>query len=435
MKSKKHLSALRGALTAVLTPFLMFSAGAATAAGPYFSSGVLYLDLGTTNQFKYGAVAQPVNAGSGSSCALTPSSGELVSISTTGGTPGFNKKKEWLGVQETSQGVDCGRISAPLQSWSLALSRTDTSPLKVSVVQQTTLKLNAKKNAVIRANLFLNGVPTGRVFYFRSGLSADGILATDETECNAGISDSNPDSGASCEWKFPKGTEVPAQWDRVTLTAETGEIGVGGPGTVSEFRLAIPAQGLLGCDTSNRDIDTTVGNNGLVFDGVRLANVADPKTPTGEPNPPACAVVPYAVSPTCPAGVIGTSCVNFLYDPLNQGTHMAFHFTWQWPIEALPTGGIDAIPNTLQLFINGSATPVELDICPHTKAVYVDGEFDRLIADPLYTGPNPHPQDQDLTAAGTQAGCLIHRDVLQDGTGLKLVEEAWVQGDYVSLRR
>jgi len=49
MKSKKHLSALRGALTAVLTPFLMFSAGAATAAGPYFSSGVLYLEVNETS--------------------------------------------------------------------------------------------------------------------------------------------------------------------------------------------------------------------------------------------------------------------------------------------------------------------------------------------------------------------------------------------------
>ena len=434
MKSKKRLYvACRAALIVLLAPTLMFSAGSAF--GEVFPSGVLYLDLGTTNQFRFGTFTQAIGAGTGSSCALTPSSGELVKITTGGGTPGFNKRKEWLGVQETSQGVDCGRISAPTQSWTLALSRTTTSPLKDRVVLQTTLKLNAKKNAVIRANLFLNGAATGRVFYFRSGLSADGTPATDESQCNAGISDSNPDSLASCEWKFPKDNEAPAQWDSVTLTTETGEIGVGGPATLSEFRLAVPAQGVLGCDDTNRTIETTLGPNGLVFDGVRLENVADPTTPAGEPNPPECIVVPYVVSTTCPAGVAATSCVNVQYDPLDQGTHMAFHFTWQWPIEAIPAGGINAIPETLQLFINGNATPVELNLCPHTVAVYdTNDEFEKLIADPAYTGPLPHPQDQDTVAPGTQAGCLIGRNVIQDGSGLKLIEDAWVQGDYAARR-
>ena len=200
------------------------------------------------------------------------------------------------------------------------------------------------------------------------------------------------------------------------------------------FKVVQPA-GELGCDPGNNAIQETSGAGGLVFNGTRLGNVDDPASDAvGGSNAPACVVVPYAVSTTCPTGVAG-ACTDVTYDPLDQGTHMAFHFTWDWPIESIPDGGIDAIPKTLQLFINGNPTPVELDLCPHTIAVYnTNNEFVELIADPAYTGSLPHPQDQDLVAPGTQAGCLIGRNVFQNGAGLKLIEEAWVQGDYAARR-
>ena len=58
-------------------------------------------------------------------------------------------------------------------------------------------------------------------------------------------------------------------------------------------------------------------------------------------------------------------------------------------------------------------------------------------ADPAYLGPLPHPQDQDTSvgAPGTQAGCLIDQYFIQVGTGFKLVQKAWVQGDYTATRR
>jgi hypothetical protein len=177
------------------------------------------------------------------------------------------------------------------------------------------------------------------------------------------------------------------------------------------------------------------GSGSLAFTGVRLDNVNDPSpTAVGGFTAPACVVVPYVVSTTCPTGFTG-ACTDFVYDPLDQGTHMAFHFTWTWPIEGIPVGGIDAIPETLQLFINGNPVPVDLNLCAHSLAVYdVNGDFVKLIADPSYTGPLPHPQDQDTVAPGTQAGCLIGRNVIQNGSGLKLVEDAWVQGDYAARR-
>ncbi len=67
-----------------------------------------------------------------------------------------------------------------------------------------------------------------------------------------------------------------------------------------------------------------------------------PDAPGGS-VPPACVVVPYVVSPTCPDGFTGT-CTNFVY-ALDQGTHMAFAFQWEWPAEAIPAGGIEAIAN------------------------------------------------------------------------------------------
>ncbi len=206
-----------------------------------------------------------------------------------------------------------------------------------------------------------------------------------------------------------------------------------GYGSVDSQSFQVVEPGQLGCDTDNNAFGTT-GVGGLAVNGTRLANVDDPSpTAVGGSPAPSCVVVPYVVSTTCPAGVSG-ACTDFIYDPLDQGTHMAFHFTWEWPIETIPDGGIDAIPKTLQLFINGNPMPVELDLCAHTIAVYVDGTFTELKADPDYTGPLPHPQDQDLVAPGTQAGCLIGRNVIQDGAGLKLMEEAWVQGDYAARR-
>lgn len=133
-----------------------------------------------------------------------------------------------------------------------------------------------------------------------------------------------------------------------------------GYGSITSQTFQVVPAGQLGCEDSNNNF--TNGAGGLTFTGIRLANVNDPSpTAVGGAAAPACVVVPYVVSTTCPTGFTG-ACTDFVYDPLDQGTHMAFHFTWTWPIEGIPAGGIDAIPETAQLFINGNPVPVDLDL-------------------------------------------------------------------------
>jgi hypothetical protein len=196
--------------------------------------------------------------------------------------------------------------------------------------------------------------------------------------------------------------------------------------TSQSFTVVQP-QGQLGCDPTNNAFGTS-GPGGLVLSATRLPNVNDPAPDAvGGSTAPACVVVPYTVSTTCPNGLSGT-CTNFVYDPLDQGTHMAFTFHWTWPPEAIPAGGIGAITDTEQLFLNGNPTPLSLDLCPEIVPNFVAGTFVGLA-----TG-SPSPDDQDFALPGTQAGCLVRRVVIQVGGQVQLIEDAYVQGDYVTSR-
>jgi hypothetical protein len=265
-----------------------------------------------------------------------------------------------------------------------------------------------------------------QVQQYGAGVATTVSLSASPTTCAAGPASVTTDSSGIAEVAF---TAAGSTASSCALTAAAT-----GYGSVDSQSFQVVPAGQLGCDETNNNF-TTSGAGGLTFTGVRLENVNDPSpTAVGGFTAPACVVVPYVVSTTCPTGFTG-ACTDFVYDPLDQGTHMAFHFTWAWPIEGIPDGGIDAIPETMQLFINGNLVPVDLDLCPHSFAVYdVSGDFVKLVPDPAYTGPYPHPQDQDTIAPGTQAGCLIDRHVIQDGSSLKLVEDAWVQGDYAARR-
>jgi hypothetical protein len=200
-----------------------------------------------------------------------------------------------------------------------------------------------------------------------------------------------------------------------------------GYGSISSQQFSVVQQvGNLDCPGGNNAFGTS--GSGITLNGARLDNVSDPEAPGGS-APPACVVVPYVVSPTCPDGFTGT-CTNFVYDPLDQGTHMAFAFRWEWPAEAIPMGGIEAIANTQQLFLNGSPTPLELDLCPE-----IIPEFDEDGALIGLAPSSPPPFDQEVpNPPGTQAGCLVRRTVEQVGGQIRIVEDAYVQGDYAARR-
>lgn len=203
-----------------------------------------------------------------------------------------------------------------------------------------------------------------------------------------------------------------------------------GYGSTSSQQFSVVQQaGNLDCPGGNNAFGTT-SSGGLALDGARLDNVADPAPDAvGGSAPPACVVVPYVVSATCPSGFTGI-CTNFVYDPLDQGTHMAFAFHWEWPAEAIPVGGIEAVANTQQLFLNGSPTPLELDLCPEIIPAF---DEDGALIGLAPTSPSPFDQEAP-TPPGTQAGCLVRRTVEQVGGQIRIVEDAYVQGDYAARR-
>jgi len=204
--------------------------------------------------------------------------------------------------------------------------------------------------------------------------------------------------------------------------------GSGGFGSVdSQPFNVVQQQGNLDCPGGNNTFGTT--GSGIVLNGTRLQNVDDPAPgAVGGSTAPACVVVPYVVSATCPTGITG-NCTNFVYDPLNQGTHMGFSFHWEWPLEPIPPNGVDGIAPTLQFFINGSAIALDLDLCPEIAPRYdANGNLTGI-------DPTKPPLDQDSSVPGTQAGCLVKRTTKQVGDKVQVVEDAYVQGDYTAIRR
>ena len=409
--------------------------GQASAAG-LPTAGTVYLELGSVDRVRWVktddtsvtqsiADRRDITGASKDACALAMGTPELLTItSPQGKTVGFNKQKNWIGIRDQSRGVDCGRF-VPGQSIKIALG----SQLPAgAVVRHTRLEVNAKKNAVIRAVLSANGQT--QTFKLRTGTSASGQPGPNEQFCFPGVSDSSPDSASNCTWEFG------GQWEEVTFFTDVGEWSIAAGTLPSAFEL-IEFTGVLGCDPTNQTISEISGPDGLTSSGYRLDNVADPLVPGPTPE---CVVVPYIYEAECPEGLTlppDPVCTNFVYDPLTQGTHMAFFFQWNWPAEEVPaSGGIDAIPETLQFFLNGASVGVELDICPEIRPQFDDNGTPDDPTDDVFTGIDPAfpPADQEPTVPGTQAGCLITRELIQNGDQIRLIEGAYVQGDYVGSR-
>ena len=270
-----------------------------------------------------------------------------------------------------------------------------------------------------------NGVPVS-VQLLQNGTAAGAgtsvSLSASPAGCATGTTPVTTDASGIAQVTF-----VGAAPGACALAASAPGYGSAGSQQSQQFSVVQQA-GNLGCTSSNNAFGTT-GTSGLALNGTRLQNTDDPAPDAVGGSPaPQCVVVPYVVSTTCPAGFSGT-CTNFVYDPLNQGTHMAFAFHWEWPLEAIPPLGIGAIANTQQLFLNGNATPLELDLCSEiTPEFAVDGTFTGLADGSL------SPADQEPTTAGTQAGCLVRRTVKQVGDQIQIVEDAYVQGDYTARR-
>ena len=271
-------------------------------------------------------------------------------------------------------------------------------------------------STITGASLNSTGAPVTVQLLPASNGTAVSVVAS-PAACAAGTSPVTTDATGVAQIAF-KGAASGA----CTLT-----VSAAGYGSVVSQQFAVVQQaGDLDCPGGANAFGTT-GANGLVLNASRLDNVTDPTTDPAGSAPPACVVVPYVVSATCPTGVTGT-CTNFVYDPLNQGTHMGFAFHWKWPLEPIPPNGVNGVAPTLQFFINGNAVGVDLDICPEIVPQY-DSNGNLTGIDP--TKP---PFDQDSSVPGTQAGCLITRTTQQVGDKVQVTEDAFVQGDYAARR-
>jgi len=415
MKSTKRVpSVLLHAVIPLFASWAIASADLASAATTVTDGlpveSILYLDLGASDQFRWVKPDTPVALESvtdPTKCKLTlgadpARNAQLVTVTGGGGSAGFNGQKDWIGVAEQSKGIDCGR-TGPGQSVTLAL----TGQLAGKAVAYTKLQINAKKNVVVKAVLWLKGT-AGQTFFFRSGLSATGTPGPNETFCNPGVTDSSPDSRANCAWNFNGlWDQVKFSTDTTLSTAAVGEWSLAGPAS-SEFDL-VKYDGVLACANTNTTITAGNGVNSATVGGVRYANS----------DGSSCIPIPYTLSSSC--NQAGSCSTDFRYDPLGQGDKVAFAFQWTWPIETIPGGGVNWIPLSQQFFSNG-AGPIPLDFCAGTVAVYQSGQL---------TGLNGAVADQDGdNTNGVQAGCLTKRQVQQNGTGAVLTEEAWVKGDY-----
>jgi len=404
--------------------FPAFADTAISGGGALSSQGTLYLDLGSVDQFRWVKPDASVERESVSdlrdstgrladSCKLAlgadpTRNASLVAITTSSGTPGFNKQRNWIGVREQS-GCQCGQVSSG-QSLSMALA----GDLADYGVGHTELVISARYNVVVRADVTYPGQDP-KTFYFKSGLAATGTPGPNDTFCDAGGHERDDDDDRwrkTCTWKFD------GLWNHATFTTVGyGKWSIAGP--TSHFDLVKP-DGVLACPGGeNTTITAGDGTNSPLVSGVRNANL----------NGVACVAIPYNLSSTCDA-TNGCKTV-FQYDPLSQGSNMSFTFHTAWPPEAIPAPplpGVAQIKATLQFFVNGNPTGIELNFCPEVVPVF-DGST------PIGIDPNFPPLDQDTTLQGTQAGCLLQREVEQAGNKVQVTEDAYVQGDYTATRR
>jgi hypothetical protein len=427
-----------GIASLFVTLLSVFGAAAANAGSvSIVAKGTLTLQLGSIDRFIYGPTGE-TQAITGGNCSLI--TGTNLMTVTSSAAPGFSYDS--IGVRGScSNGTPCSRVSVGEPPLVLQLG-TSLSGL---LVTKASLDIEAKKNAVVKAVAY-DSTGATQTFYLLTGTSKTNSAYSYlqgpnvDRSCSC-ASDSGPDSGArdNCRWN------INGQWTKLELSALVGEFGLegGGDGTgPSTFDLGKPYEGQLGCPIPGSDsniIPPKTGPNSLVYSGYRLDNVDDIVNDVLV-EAPTCENVPYTATATCPTGT--GACTDFVYDPLHQGTNMAFYFKWEWPPEPVPTtgglngtGGISAVPYTTVSFNGGPARP--LDICKNIVPIYEDVNNTPLDpSDDVFTGIDPAFPPPDLEAtAGTQSACLISRDVKQNADGtLSITEGAYVQGD-VTFRR
>ena len=121
---------------------------------------------------------------------------------------------------------------------------------------------------------------------------------------------------------------------------------------------------------------------------------------------------------------------NFIYDPLDQGTHMAFRSTGYGPSKPSRRWRNRSDSAHGQLFLNGSTTPLDLDVCPEIIAgLRCRRDLHRTC------GRGRRPHRSGISDTPRYSGRLLGApNVQQVGNRSQLIEDACVQGDYAARR-
>lgn len=295
-----------GAVLAALS-LVTVAVPAADAAPPVqVPVGTLSLSLGAVDQFRYDKgtaataddIIQPVGNVAGK-CELTPVGGPLAAFSATGGIPTFYNNS--IGVAPASgygsTGRDCGRVSKyPAETLTLSLPRTPggayDSIFGQAYANAASLEVEVKGDAVVQADVSLNGVVTG-TYYLRDGdeyYRSTPPALPNTTNCSAVSRYYGDDDGErdNCTWVI-----TGAKFDSIKFTVLRGAFSLEGGSDcrttavrTSTFNLVVDADGTIACGTTVAPSTVTEGS---------ISDVAITRLENGLASDGACVGIPFTL--------------------------------------------------------------------------------------------------------------------------------------------
>ncbi|MGD9954872.1 MAG: hypothetical protein AB7O74_15655 [Candidatus Nanopelagicales bacterium] len=283
MNARAWIASLSGATLVAALSVVTVAVPAADAAPPVeVPVGTLTLSTGSVDSLVYDkgttSTADDItqDVGKSGKCALSPASGPLVDWSAAGSSNVVGFYNDSIGVAQKSgsgsSGTSCSRVSGS-ESLTLALPRTTGGAYDtffgVAFANSATLDIEMKgEDTVVRADLTLGGASAGTFYLTSNDDDEDDRSVNDRpntTLCNAGETDSGPDSGSrdNCDW-----TISDVRFDTVRLSSEHGSFSLEGGGDYgaqagahrTTFSMAVLADGTIDCNTSTGPVTSTTGD-------------------------------------------------------------------------------------------------------------------------------------------------------------------------------
>jgi len=308
MNARAWIASISGATLVAALSIVTVAVPAADAAPPVqVPVGTLSLSLGAVDQFTFDKgtpdttddITQPIG-NVPNKCALTPTSGPLANWSATGGVPTFYRDS--IGVAAPSgsgsTGRECGRVSkTPAETLTLSLPRTPggayDSIFGQAYANAASLEVEVKGDAVIQADLSLNGVPTG-TYYLRDGdeyYKSSPPALPNTSSCSAVSRSYGDDDGErdNCTWVI-----TGAKFDSITFSVLRGAFSLEGGSDcrttavrTSTFSLVVDADGTIACGATVTPSTIVEGS---------ISDVAITRLENGLDSEGACVGIPFTLN-------------------------------------------------------------------------------------------------------------------------------------------